>query len=120
MSGHTIDADVDLFRKKESTMVFSGQPSHGSPAWRKSGGDWVGLIYWNKSPHRAGWLTAEEFRRRKNEIKLANINFYNANPHLLRKKIDNERRGSRLFRSVSLLPPSWECSGSAFPFGNGD
>ena len=104
MSGHTIDADTDLFRKKELGAVFSGQPVHGSVAWRKNGDEWEELIYWNKVPEVTSWLIAEEFRQRKYNLKITHIAFFLANPHLLHEKIRRSNPDRLLRRLASRQP----------------
>ena len=110
MNGHTVDVDVNLFRKKESGIVFSGQPKHGSVAWRRSGNDWEELIYWQSLPDESGWVTAEEFRHRKKNKKEKKTRFYLANPHLLQEKINAKRRETRkLCEQAQLTREQAQC-----------
>ncbi len=104
MSRHTLNADVNLFRKKEEGTVFTGIPRHGSIAWRRNGPEWEELIYW-QLPYGGdpGWVTVEEFKERKQRRKTSNIYFYDIHPHLLRQKIDakrGNRRELRTFRTI--------------------
>ncbi len=104
MSAHTLDADVNLFRKKDESSVFTGMPRHGSVAWRRVGSEWVELIYWQLNSFGGiGWVTIEEFRDRKRNKKSSNNYFYRLHPHLLREKINakrGNRRELRVFKSI--------------------
>lgn len=109
MSAQSIPRDAQLYRAKDLSKFWNEVPRHGSVAWLYEKEEWVELRYWAKEGHPRGWITVDEYQLRTAQIKQANIEFYQAHPAQRARKIDEKRKGPRIFREMYPGLSGWVC-----------
>lgn len=83
-------ASATIYRDKNKSQ-FKSNPTHGTPGWIESDGEFKELIYWDKDG-KAEWMTGDNFKNRKRTIKEEKIAYYRLHPRELIQKIALKRR----------------------------
>lgn len=83
-------ASATIYRDKNKSQ-FKSNPTHGTPGWIESDGEFKELIYWDKDG-KAEWMTGDNFKNRKRKIKEGKIAYYIQRPRELIQKILSKRR----------------------------
>ena len=74
--------------------IFKKTPSNGSVGWIWKEGDFVEMRYYIMGEEK-GWITLDEYLKKKRDRKYAKASFLKRHPEELRKIIDSKRRSSR-------------------------
>ncbi len=93
MSARIADQFV-IYNSKRYQVPFVGTPTHGANKWIRDGEKWLQIFYFKRDGYGCDWLPLEEFRRKEKDFRRRRYEHHQANPWILREKINARRNGN--------------------------
>jgi hypothetical protein len=87
---NTTNGNNPIYKDKEKKL-FTHSPIHGTPGWEEENGEFKEMIYWDREGI-SKWMTGDEYRLHKKEVKRKRVQYYINHPSELTKKIEGKMK----------------------------